>query len=54
MKDFTLLKMEGESVDIMCDVCSDYEKFVCYENGKKVLYLELLKALYGCVQSALL
>jgi hypothetical protein len=54
MKDFTLLKMEGESVDIMCDVCSDYEKFMCYENGKKVLYLELLKALYGCVQSALL
>jgi hypothetical protein len=54
MKDFTLLKMEGDSVDIMCDVCSNYEKFVCYENGKKVLYLELLKALYGCVQSALL
>jgi hypothetical protein len=24
------------------------------KNGKKVLYLELLKALYGCVQSALL
>jgi predicted secreted hydrolase len=27
---------------------------VCYENGEKVLYLKLLKALYGCVQSALL
>jgi hypothetical protein len=24
------------------------------ENGKKVLYLKLLKALYGCVRSALL
>ena len=24
------------------------------EKGKKVLYLQLLKALYGCVQSALL
>jgi hypothetical protein len=54
MEDFTLLKMEGESVDIMCDVCDDYRKFVCIENGKKVLYLKLLKALYGCVQSALL
>jgi hypothetical protein len=54
MKDFTLLKMEGELVGIMCDVCSDYKKVICYENGKKVLYLELLKALYGCVQSALL
>jgi hypothetical protein len=28
--------------------------FVCYESERKVLYLELLKALYGCVQSALL
>jgi hypothetical protein len=25
-----------------------------YENGKKVLYLRLQKALYGCVNSALL
>ncbi len=25
-----------------------------YENGKEVLYLQLLKALYGCVKSALL
>jgi hypothetical protein len=54
MKDFTLLKMERESVDIMCDVCEEYRAFVCYQNGKKVLYLKLLKALYGCVQSALL
>jgi hypothetical protein len=54
MKDFTLLKMEGTSVDIMCDVSPEYKKYVCYENGKKVLYLKLLKALYGCVQSALL
>jgi hypothetical protein len=54
MVDFTLLKMEGASVDIMCDVCDDYKKYVRIENGKKVLYLKLLKALYGCVQSALL
>ena len=54
MVDFTLLRMEGTSVDIMCDVCEDYKKFVCIKNGKKVLYLKLLKALYGCVQSALL
>ena len=54
MTDFTLLRMEGDSVDTMCDVSADYRKYVCYENGKKVLYLKLLKALYGCVQSALL
>jgi hypothetical protein len=54
MRDFALLRMEGESVDILCAVCEDYRQFVTYESGKKVLYLELLKALYGCVQSALL
>jgi hypothetical protein len=35
MEDFTLLKMEGESVDIMCNVCNEYKAFVCYKNGKK-------------------
>jgi hypothetical protein len=54
LDDFTLLKLEGESVNIMCDVCEKYRKFVKVENGKKVLYLRLLKALYGCVKSALL
>jgi hypothetical protein len=54
MEDFTLLRMEGKSVDIMCSVCSEYSKCVVYKHGKKVLYLELLKALYGCVKSALL
>ena len=29
-------------------------EFVTYENGVKVLYVQLDKALYGCVQSALL
>jgi hypothetical protein len=54
MEDFTLLKLVGEAVDIMCKVNPKYEKFVVIENGKKVLYLQLLKALYGCVESALL
>jgi hypothetical protein len=54
LEDFTLLRMEGDSFDIMCDVNKDYRKFVTYEQGQKVLYLQLLKALYGCVQSALL
>jgi hypothetical protein len=38
----------------MCSVCDKYQKFVTLEHGKKVLYLRLLKALYGCVVSALL
>jgi hypothetical protein len=51
---FVLLKLEGEFVNIMCDVNPQYTHFVRTENGKKVLYLQLLKALYGCIESALL
>jgi hypothetical protein len=54
LDDFTLLKLEGESFEIICSVCEKYIKFVTCENGKKELYLQLLKALYGCVKSALL
>ncbi len=54
MTDFTVLRIEGEEVNILCQVHERYTQFVVIENGKKVLYLELLKALYGCVQSALL
>ena len=54
MEDFVLLKLVGEAVNIMCQVNPKYENFVVIENGKKALYLQLLKALYGCVQSALL
>jgi hypothetical protein len=52
-EDFVVLRVEGESVDIMCRVSEHYNQFVVYENRKKVLYLQLLKALYGCVKSAL-
>jgi hypothetical protein len=45
LNDSPLLKMEGASVDIMCDINDEYRKFVCIEQGKKVLYLKLLKAL---------
>ena len=54
MDDFTVIKITGESVDIFCKMNSAYEAFVVIENGKRVLYLRLKKALYGCIKSALL
>ena len=54
MDDFVLIKLTGDAVDIMCKANGKYESFVAIENNKKVLYLRLLKALYGCVRSALL
>jgi hypothetical protein len=38
----------------MCEVNPDYLKDVRYENGKKTLYLRILKAIYGMIESALL
>ena len=49
-----LLKIEGEFADIMCEVNPRNKKNVCVENGVKVLYLRFLKALYGCMEPALL
>jgi len=51
---FAILKIEGEFVDIMCEVNPEYKDDVRYENGKKVLYLQILRALYGMIESALL
>ena len=42
MDDYTLLKLKRVSVDIVGKVNSAYEKFICLENGKRVLYLRLL------------
>ena len=49
-----LLKLRGDFVDIMCQVSPIYKKYIHYENNKKVLYLKILRALYGCIESALL
>ena len=54
MKGFVLVRLTGESVEVMCKCDAEYEKYVTYEKGKKVLYMELVKALYGCIMSALL
>ena len=52
--DFVVVKFTGESVDVLCDVDSGYKEYVSFEKGKKVLYVQLLTALYGCLRSALL
>ena len=52
MKDFTVSKFTGESVDILCKIAEGYRKFVTVEKGKKIMYVRLKKTLYGCVKSA--
>ena len=51
----TYMKIEGKMVDILSKVDpSLYEEHATIENGKKVLYVKLKKALYGTVQASLL
>ena len=54
MDDYVLMKFTGKSVDILCKMNPEHAKFVAVENGIKVLYARLDKAIYGCVKSALL
>lgn len=54
MDDFVLMKFTGESVDILCEMKPKHRQFVVSENGKNTLYVKLVKAIYGCVKSALL
>ena len=48
-----LLKLTGDFVDIMCEVNPEHKKNIIYEKGKKVLYMEILMTIYGCIESAL-
>ena len=49
IKDYVLVKLSGEVVNIMCEVKKRYITFVVMENDKKVLHTRLTKALYGCM-----
>ena len=46
---FILLNIEVEFMDIICEVNPNHKKDVRVENGVKVIYLPILKDLYGCM-----
>ena len=50
----TLMVLRGDFADIMCQVNPEYKGYVKGEGKSKVLYLHLLRALYGCIETALL
>ena len=43
MEDFVIVKLVGDEVDIISSLNPVYKDFVISENGKKVLYLQLIK-----------
>lgn len=49
------MKLRGKVAELLVRTAPDlYRKYVIYENGKKTLYVEALKAIYGTLKSALL
>ena len=48
-----ILKLKGKFVSIMCEINPEYKQFVRTEGKTNVLYLSVLRALYGCIESAL-
>ena len=53
--DRTIMKIRGHLVDLLVRTDESlYAPYVCYENGNKILYLHVHKAIYGMLQSSLL
>ena len=54
MEDLVIVKVKGKSADMMMQVNPNFKGYETQEYGNKVIYMKLKKALYGCMQSALL
>eukprot|EP00980_Cylindrotheca_fusiformis_P007564 scaffold1573_cov71-Cylindrotheca_fusiformis.AAC.2 len=54
-EDRVIMKITGVLVDLLVELDPQtYKNFVVFENGKKVVYAAVLKAIYGMLQAALL
>lgn len=54
-KERVIMKIRGRLVDILLHIAPEiYEKYVIYNGKHKLLYVEMLKALYGMIVSSLL
>jgi len=46
------MKLMGELANMLCKLNLEHKRLVVAENGVKVLYVSLIKAIYGCIKSA--
>ena len=56
--ELVLSKLKGKFVDMMCEINSEFTKYMWYETTKygkriKVLYMKIVQAIYGCIETAL-
>src|SRR6056300_1158898 len=55
MDEFVLMMFEGEMAEMLVKASPQYKQFLhVTRNGKKLLYVRLKRALYGCIRSAML
>ena len=53
MDDFVLIALYDKEIDALIQANEKYCKYIkTLKNGRRVLYLELIKAMYGCLKSA--
>lgn len=54
MDDLVYMRLDGVMVDLLIEIDDKYEQFVTIEKGKRVIYVQLIKALYGTLKAAML
>jgi Reverse transcriptase (RNA-dependent DNA polymerase)/Zinc knuckle len=54
MDDEVFMRLDGVMLELLLEIDSSYAEFVTTERGKSVLYVQLVKALYGTLKAALL
>jgi Reverse transcriptase (RNA-dependent DNA polymerase)/Zinc knuckle len=54
MDDVVYMRLEGVMVDLLVQIDESYTQFVTIEKGKRVIYVQLVKALYGTLKAAML
>ena len=53
--DRIIMKIRGAMVDMLLDINpSEYQQYVYYERGQKILYVHILRAIYGMLISGIL
>jgi Reverse transcriptase (RNA-dependent DNA polymerase) len=49
-----IMKITGQLVEMLIEIDPKYGQYAVYEKGKKILYVVVLRAIYGMLQAALL
>ena len=52
--DRIIMKIRGAMVDMLIEIDPNYEKYVVMENGRRILYVHIQRAIYGMLMSGLL